>query len=325
MSSLDNLNLRLGYAGGNAEGRMVEGKLRSLKKALLYSYQSATIVVADRDNPENYTNKFRCLINPDKLKNDYDNKILSIPYEDIQLNHPIDGKTTEGLIANGLQSGDTFYWEETDTYWIIYLHHKEEKAYFRAEIRECKKEIEINGRKYKIYFRSPEETTIPWNQKRGILWNTINYSSLIYVTKNKDTLDFFHRFKIIKIDGKNWRVEVVRESAGDGVLEIQLGEYYQNTFQDIIDNQIESEEIIDTEVPYIIGNKTIYPYDIVQYSITNFGGGKWYIDSPKVKIIGSSETSVTIEVISGTSGWFNLQYIKDEEVIAEAHITIASL
>ena len=66
---MDNLNIRLRYAGGRADNRMEKDKLRTFKKSLLYSYQSETAVLSDG-------REFRCLINPDKLKNDYDNKIL---------------------------------------------------------------------------------------------------------------------------------------------------------------------------------------------------------------------------------------------------------
>ena len=59
MQGLDNLNLRLSYAGGNQEGRMQADKLKSLKKALLYSYQAATAILQDG-------REFKCLINPDK-------------------------------------------------------------------------------------------------------------------------------------------------------------------------------------------------------------------------------------------------------------------
>ena len=80
MSGLDTLRTRLQFAGGKAQvGRMNESKLNSLKRALLYSYQSATAILQDG-------REFRCLINPDKLKTRYDEKIISIPFFDIQLN-----------------------------------------------------------------------------------------------------------------------------------------------------------------------------------------------------------------------------------------------
>jgi hypothetical protein len=122
----ENLNIRLNYMGGRkAEDRMINDKLRTLKKALLYSYQAATAVLEDG-------REFRCLINPDKLKNDYDNKILSIPFYDICLNAEKVGTTTMGEESTGLQVGDIFTWKETETDWLVYLRYLEEDAYFRS-------------------------------------------------------------------------------------------------------------------------------------------------------------------------------------------------
>jgi hypothetical protein len=103
MSSLDNLKTRVNYAGGpNQEERMNSDKLRSLKKALLYSYQAQTAILTDG-------REFRCLINHDKLKEDYDDKIISIPYKDICLNRKkIYDKTHEGEEIIGMKVGDTF-------------------------------------------------------------------------------------------------------------------------------------------------------------------------------------------------------------------------
>ena len=101
MSGLDNLNTRIGYRGGKQQDRLISGKLASLKRALLYSYQAATAVLEDG-------REFRCLINPDKLKEDYDDKIISIPFEDVCLNKPRVGKTSEGIETIGMKTGDTF-------------------------------------------------------------------------------------------------------------------------------------------------------------------------------------------------------------------------
>ena len=107
MSGLDNLNKRLNYRGNNQQNRMISGKLASLKRALLYSYQAATAILEDG-------REFRCLINPDKLKDDYDKKIISADF------------------CLGLKEGDVFYWERTKTHWMVTLQHLEEEAYFRA-------------------------------------------------------------------------------------------------------------------------------------------------------------------------------------------------
>jgi hypothetical protein len=98
MSSLDNLKNRINYNGGAvAEQRMNLDKLKSLKKALLYSYQAQTVELTDG-------RQFKCLINHDKLKEDYDDKIISIPYRDVCLN----AETQEGEEDIGMKVGDTF-------------------------------------------------------------------------------------------------------------------------------------------------------------------------------------------------------------------------
>ena len=45
--SVELLNKRLQYQGGNQEQRFIKDKLIGLKRALLYSYQAATAVLAD--------------------------------------------------------------------------------------------------------------------------------------------------------------------------------------------------------------------------------------------------------------------------------------
>lgn len=45
----------------------------------------------------------RALMNPNKLKPDYDEKIISIPFE------------------YDFNSGDVFEWLNTGTFWLIYL------------------------------------------------------------------------------------------------------------------------------------------------------------------------------------------------------------
>ena len=103
MNSLENMRKRFNFNGGiKQQDRMIEDKLKSLKKALLYSYQAATAKLFNGK-------EFRCLINPDKLKEDYDDKILSIPFEDICLNpEEKQEKTSEGIEKIDLKPGDVF-------------------------------------------------------------------------------------------------------------------------------------------------------------------------------------------------------------------------
>ena len=316
------MNTRLSYRGGDATGRLNSDKLASLKKALLYSYQAETIVLEDG-------REFKGLINPDKKKPDYDNKILSIPYQNNCLNEKdIDTTKFDNIEEIGMKPGSVFQWKENGTYWIVYLQHPEERAYFRAEIRQCDEsaEIEIKGKLYKIYLRGPVETKIQWRQQKGTDWNDLNYSLVIYITKNEDTLDYFKRFAIVPINGDNWEVQAVNKYRGDGIIEVVLKETFNNTIKDEqkIEEQNKPTPPIETESIYIAGDESVYPYETYDYLIQNTNeNGKWMIDnSKKVQIISQNSKEITLSIISGKSGRFNLIYQREnnENIIKEIKI-----
>lgn len=320
MSGLDELKTRLRYQGGNAEGRFQNDKLRTLKKALLYSYQAATARLEDG-------REFRCLINEDKLKEDYDNKILSIPYKDICLNKPRVGKTTEGEEVIGIKPGDVFEWVETGTFWIVYLQNLEEDAYFMGDIRRCEEEVEINDHKYHVYIRGPVETTIQWNQKKGDVWNNLNYSLILYITKNEETLEYFHRFSQIEIDGNMWEVKTVNPLSGEGIIKVTLGEWFNNSIEKQIKEQEKNKPAIqiDKDSVYIDGPAEVKPYEICNYYIKNANDGQWAIKSKLAAIIDSNSESVKVEIKTGRSGKFTLVYAREEKEDITLPIQIKSL
>ena len=312
---MDNLNIRLNYTGGKkADDRMQMDKLRTFKKALLYSYQAETAILEDG-------REFRCLINPDKLKNDYDNKILSIPFYDICLNaEKLDIPTSLAEEPTNIKVGDVFCWKETDTYWLIYLQYLEESAYFRAEIRKCSETISINGKDYRAYIRGPVETTIRWNQKSDITWNDLNYSKIAYIKEDEESSKL-KRFDIVKIDGKNFQVQVVnKDTASDGILIIHLNEYYTNDMEEIAKQEEEKEEDIVYEIQ---GETVVYPYDIKTYTINSIGGS-WSTSNSKIKIVKQDESSITIEVITGRQGESELIYTQPNGAEYRLPLTIKS-
>ena len=236
MSGLENLKIRLNYNGGNKQiDRMNKDKLKSLKKALLYSYQSATARLSDG-------REFRCLINPDHLKNQYDDKIISIPFEDICLNKERKGTTQEGIEEIGLKPGDVFTWKENETDWLVYLRRFEETAYFRAEIRRCKYSVIIDDTEYKCYAARPSVNEIDWRREREKLWNDIDYTLQMYITKDEKTEAFFHRFAIIKVNGQPWEVQSIDSMSSDGIIIVYLKEWYKNTIA-------EEKAAEDAEIP----------------------------------------------------------------------------
>lgn len=300
----DTLNIRLNYMGGKkADDRMANDKLRTLKKALLYSYQAETAILEDG-------REFRCLINPDKLKNDYDNKIISIPFYDICLNKEFTGEPTS--IAEepiDMKVGDVFLWKETETYWLVYLSHKEESAYFRAEIRQCSSVITIGDKDYRAYIRGPVETKIKWNVK-DMAWNSLNYSKVAYIKEDEET-SALARHDVILVDGFPFEVQAVnKDTASDGIMIVYLAEDYQNSIEDELEEIEEPKVEIVSE---ITGPTEVYPFDMHTYNI-NLNGGIWFVgDSKKAKIIEQTDSTVSVEFITGRSGQVDIIYTKDGE------------
>ena len=290
---------RIQYAGGVMDNRVDKSKLHSMQMALQNSYQAEWITLND--------NQYRCLINPDKLKEDYDQKVISIEH------------------SAGMKEGDVFYWDRTDTHWLVYLQQHSESAYFRAQIRRCNYEIEVNKHKYWVYLRGPVETALVWRQKHNIEFNDLNYSLLIYVTKNEETLDFFKRFKILKIDGHRWRVAATDIFSQGSIIEVYLEEFFDNSLED---EQIKKEPIIfGEEEPYIDGPQFVEPYQTeIKYSLVNNlnATGAFLVSSKKVKIVNSDNNSCIINVISGKAGEFKIIYREEGKEDLELNVTIES-
>lgn len=392
MSNRDNLNIRLNYRGGaNQQDRMNADKLKSLKKALLYSYQAATAILSDG-------REFRCLINPNKLSLDLDNKILSIPFKDIRVNikpipptddsetvTPDDGSSNEGVWEDmedlvavlalssegtwedmedldsipeddtetdipetddtiapngeeiiGIKEGDVICWKENGSHWIVYLRRLEETAYFRADIRRCRYELTLgNGSKYWVYVRGPVEQSILWSQGGGNYYNKLNYTLILYVTQNEETLKYFNRFKKVMINNQPWEVQAVDSISTPGIIEMTLKETYNNTIETNIEKAVQEAEkqveVPEQENVYIHGLDKVYPYDICKYEIRNYNGtaGTWSVKNMSrknmVKILELMEGGVELSVITGKSGTFTLVYEADGTEVAALNITVGSL
>lgn len=302
MSSFDNLQIRLQYMGGNAEGRMQKGKLQSLKKALLYSYQAATAILADG-------REFRCLINKDQLSNDYDNKILSIPFKDICLNKDRIGTTTMGEEEIGIQPGDIIEWKETATHWIVYLQYLEEDAYFRGDLRQCQVAETLDGTQFWAYIRGPKEESVDWQNKDKIYLNNLNYTLEMYVPKTPENLERFKRFNKVKIKGNTYEVQATDAVSLKGIIEVYLKEDFNNSIADAASQETSEETngAADLALPHIEGQTVVYPYDeSLIYTIVG-ATGEWHISNPAIACIrDETNDSVTVDIVTGKSGEFVL-------------------
>lgn len=308
MTGLESLNKRLQYYGGiTATSRLEKDKLNSLKDALHNSYQSETVILKD-------SKEFKCLINQDKLNMDYDRKIISIPYYDRCLNST--EKENEKI---DLKTGDVFTWKETNTHWMVYLQHIEETAYFNADILKCDQEVQVNDIPYWVYLRGPTENSIIWNQKNGIEWNDLNYSLVMFITKDDNTANFFYRFQKIKIkdpgsqEEKTWKITGKNLYYGDNMIQVFLDEDFENTLEEQAKEEQDAltPELppIDKEKPHIEGPIDVCKYDIVKYTACNFTEpGSWYlIEDDKTLKINNTSSEFTLEIVK-SKGNFSVQY-----------------
>lgn len=321
MSGLENLKTRVKYYGVTVEDRFNTDKLRTLKKALFNSYQAETIVLADG-------REFKCLINRDKLEKDYDDRYISIPFEDICLNAERLGKTSEGQQKIGLKPGDVFKWKENDSYWITYLPKLEESAYYRATIRRCMYEVTINDTQYKIYFRGPTMVQAEWHKTEHSQWNGINYDAMLTIVKNDETLKFFDRFVKVKIGGKNWKVVATDKFSTEGIIDVYLAEDFTNTIEEENPPPIIDPIVPDETKSYIDGPNQVYPYDIKTYllaNVNNLENGQWEIsNNKKAKIIAQSTEQLKLE-ITGNKGEFDIIYKVDGQESLTLTVKILSI
>lgn len=325
-----NMAKRLMSAGGFAQQqRMIKDKRHSLDQATKYSYQAAWVrkcaaTEVETKEEKNILPPVRALINPNKLKQDYDDKIISIGFE------------------HKFNCGDVFEWCNTGTYWLIYLQDLEELAYFRGDIRRCTYEIPfmVDDQLYTTYaaIRGPVETKIDYIQKHQISIDNPNYSLNLLVPKNEKTLAFFKRYQKFYIwtsDGQMdetcWRVEAVNSISMIGVIEVNAVEYYANEFNDdkesgiadafkgpdplikqaIIDKNKENNKIFSIVGETFIKPKKEYDFNL---NIKNIRG-TWKIEGNDVPVRIISEgtndkgfATIKLKWDSTYSGQFDLVY-----------------
>lgn len=295
---------RLTQAGGNLQQeRMIKDKRRSLDRAVWYSYQGAEVSkVEDEDRTP-----VRALINPNKLKADYDDKIISIGYE------------------HGFEVGTVFEWLGTKTYWLVYLQDLTELAYFRGDIRKCTYQIawedEEGYHSTYVAVRGPVETKINFIQKHGISVDSPNHSLSILMPKTDATLRYFKRYGKFYLQGDDtcWRVEATDWISTPGILEVIAVEYFANEDEDDIENGIVGgliEEIKDPnddkdELVDIIGETFIKVKKSYDYYFNGSLIADWKISKNcPVELTFDSKDPQTIKVRweSPYSGQFELYY-----------------
>ena len=338
LEGLDHQSSLLEFNGGHLQQqRMIYDKRRSLDRALLYSYQAGDVQKVGEEDIK----PIRALINPNKLKQDYDEKVLSIGYE------------------YGYKPGDVFTWVGTNTKWLIYLQQLTELAYFRGDIRKCTYTLTFlnqDGEPETVYaaVRGPVETKISTIQYNGISHDIPNNSLSLLVPKTPGTLWFFDRNNNNGVDSHAevarqrlfylkstedeelpltaWGTESANWISMPGVIEVVALENYVDRQRDDLENLIAGaldvkeepkvEDFNSEEVEATIeGDTFIKPMLTKTYTYNGDKIGEFIITDVKkapIKIIEQDRNHITIKWMNTYSGQFTIIY---REKITDAYGT----
>ena len=306
-NSLDLMRSRLNYEGGAAQqDRMIRDKKESLDKALLYSYQSAKVRKLDSEDT------VRALINPNSVKQDYDDKTISIGYE------------------HGYKPGTVFEWVNTGTKWLIYLQDLTELAYLKGDIRKCNYEIKWQNEEGEIIstfaaIRGPVETKIDSSQTNGVSLDTPNHTLSLMLPAEKEVLKYFKRYSKFYLNPLKegdtpvcWRVEATDTISTPGILEVSAAEYYINKQEDNVKEGIVDawgEEIPAPQDSAIEGKIFIKPKKSYVYKYTGNKDGNWSYDTRLPIDAEVNEKEITITWKATYTGEFVLQYADQGKTI----------
>lgn len=268
MNALELMRARLQYHGGvNQQDRMIKDKRETLDRVVLYSYQGAKVKKLDSENID------LALINPNQVKQDYDDKVISIGYE------------------FGYTPGTIFEWVNTGTKWLVYLQDLTELAYFKGDIRKCSYEIkwkddEGNLESTYIALKGPSEKSINSITKEGNVIDLPNYSLYMLMPKTEATMKQFTRYTEFYLQGSTtcWRVEATDSISMPGILEVHAKEYYANEHEDNVAAGLVGELIVEPIPPEpttadIEGEVFIKPKRSYTYKYIGNEDGVWTWDT----------------------------------------------
>ena len=312
MNSLDLMQARLRARGGVAQqDRMIKDKRKTLDRVVWYSYQGADVRKLDSETVE------RALINPNTVKQDYDDKTISIGYE------------------YEYKPGTIFEWVRTGTKWLIYLQDLTELAYFKGDIRKCSYQIKwkVGNEEYSTYaaIRGPVEQKIDTTNSNGISLDTPNHSLNMMLPATAEVLSYFKRYSRFYIQPLKqgdspvcWRVEATDTISMPGILELTAYEYYINEQEDNVEEGVVDawgEEIPQPQDIDILGETFIKPKKSYTYEYVGekIKGAKWVLDSRLPIEAQVDNNKITIKWTTTYTGQFVLSYgNKDKTIVVES-------
>ena len=304
------------HGGYHQQERMIRDKRKTLDRALLYSYQGA--IVKKLLDSEEANEPVRALINPDKNKLSYDDKIISVGFE------------------HGFKPGDVFEWVNTDSYWIVYLQDLTELAYFRGEIRKCSYKVKWydkdDEQEYETFvaIRGPVETQINGIQKIGDRIDTPNYTLYMIVPKTEYNLKKFKRYSKFYLDEFStcWKVTVADAISSPGVIMLTAIEDYSNSVDE--DKILVSPLAINRDTD-IVGEGFIKVKGTYEYYYKGSLAGGWRAvgtNGQKVPVKleaffdNQKNRAVKLTWDSADSGQFELQFVSRENKVLDSKVIV---
>ena len=296
------------HGGYPQQDRMIHDKRWSLDHAVKYSYQGAKIrhIEGGEVAP--------ALMNPNKLTQNYDDKIVSVGYE---FNY---------------KPGNVFEWQNTNSYWIIYLQDLTELAYFRGDVRRCRYQVtweNEDGEYETVYLavRGPVETKINYIQKSGISVDNPNYSLNFLMTKTPSTSKYFRRYAKFYLQGIEegdpntcWRVEAVDGISMPGVLQVNAVEYYANETEDDMENGIVKGLVVKpidpaTPADLIVGDTFIKPKVTATYTYEGTGAAHWHVDKKYPLEVTVDGNTLKVKWLKSYNGEFEISCNGEKKTI----------
>lgn len=315
MDALDNFHARARAAINDRQhNRMVRDKQRSFHRALLYSYQHAWIKKDEEDSEW-----ILALMNPDKVKFDYDEKIVSVDW------------------CHDFKPGDSFEWpKDSGIHWLILKQELTELAYFRGNCRRAQW-VEVTDPETKEKFglwmavRGPVETKINTIQKHGIAADVPNLTLDIYVKRTEQTMRSLERYSRFEFEGRYWKVQAPDSISTPGILEIVAEEDYECHGDEYLitptDPNPPKQNIFDVSID---GAVFIKPQQEAKYNVNRRIRGTWSVVSTSQNKdiddvvdwrIDEEDNGLIVKWLPMVSGEFEIVFHNDM-LIEDLHKTI---
>ena len=221
--SYELLQKRLSYGCGTNEDSLIKMKDRSFKVALERAYNAETVIHKDKT--------YRAIINENRQKIDYDEKIVSAP---IEMN---------------LHVGSTLFIPRTDTRWIVTTEHLDEKAYFMGDIKKAiylvswRDEQDVKHSHWAAV-RGPVETKIKAEPNKGVAYHSRNNTIVLWIGQTDGT-EALKRYSYLMVANKVWEIAVVDDVSQPGLVELHLIEALKNGELDNEEDNIARDETIE--------------------------------------------------------------------------------